>query len=273
MNEEFLKNTFEKIKKAVMALFVPVHSAGWVYVGSLAAATLFLWLTFEELGNVFFALTIISVIYFRAPARVVADNKNAILSPVDGVVDSVSEQEIPESGSKEKFKKLSVFVNFYNAKAIYAPADAEVLGVEKVDDADAKINIVKLKSKTHGEMAIVQNGCSMIPKSLVLNVLDKQKLSAGEEFGYLTFGQYIDLYFPKSAKINVKEGQRLTASETAIANSAADAKMALEIASATKKKPAVKKVAAKKKAPAKPATKKPAAKKTPAKKAALKKKS
>src|SRR3990172_13261774 len=76
-------------------LLVPVHPAGWPFIGIFAAAALILFQISSGPGALGFILMLWCVYFFRSPPRVTPVREGLIVSPADGTVQMIVEAPLP----------------------------------------------------------------------------------------------------------------------------------------------------------------------------------
>ena len=72
------------------SVLVPINRAGWPFIGLFAVVSLVLSAIAQPLGLVGAVLTLWCVYFFRDPDRVTPTRHGLIISPADGVVQSIT---------------------------------------------------------------------------------------------------------------------------------------------------------------------------------------
>lgn len=178
---------------------------GWLW--------LFLLLT---LGALVMAYLIIQ--FFRIPARTCVFEPKDIMCPADGEVVVIEETEENEY-FKDKRIQISIFMSPLNVHANYNP----ISGIIKYVKYHPGLFLVAWhpKSSTDNERSTVvtehESGqeilfrqiAGAVARRICYYVEPEQKVTTGEEFGFIKFGSRIDVFLPLDAKINVKIGDKV----------------------------------------------------------------
>jgi len=97
-------------------VLVPVHSAGWPFIVLFASVGILMTWMFAPLGFVGLVLTTWCIYFFRDPPRVTPDGDGLVISPADGVVQSIVQAAPPaelEMGPEPR-TRVAVFMNVFN---------------------------------------------------------------------------------------------------------------------------------------------------------------
>src|SRR5574343_236957 len=190
----------------------------------LFTATGWLWLfLLLTLGALVMAYLIIQ--FFRIPARTCVYDENDIFRPADGKVVVIEEVEEGEY-FKDKRIQISVFMSPMNVHANYN----QISGLVKYVKYHPGLFLVAWhpKSSTDNERSTVvvehSSGKEVLFRQIAGAVARRicyyvqlgQKVSTGEEFGFIKFGSRIDIFLPLDSQINVKIGDVVKAKLTKI---------------------------------------------------------
>lgn len=217
------------LKNALNRIVTPINKEGYFIIAVSAVITFLLLLISDFLGTVGILLTLFIIYFFRDPARVSPDDKNAVLASADGIVDQIEEVEAPKElklGTKEKFQRVSIFLNTFNVHVQRVPLSGKIEKLEYIQGKFLNITNDKyhednerqlcLMKTTHGLDVIFVQIAGMIARRIVCDLKEKQEVKAGDRFGCIKFGSRVDVYLPKEVKIKVKIGQTMIAGETVI---------------------------------------------------------
>ena len=258
-----MSNVISDLKKV---LLVPIHKEGYKFIAIFAAVSFFFALFNDILGLVGFVLTMWCAYFFRNPERFTIAAENDIISPADGVVNSVENNAIvpAELGldPKLKWSKISIFLNVFDVHVNRVPISGVVEKVcykegEFLSANDASASEKNERSsvivRTKNNQIIVFSQVAGLVARRILNELDEgQEVKAGELYGLIRFGSRTDIYLPENSNIKTLVGQKMIGGETIIAhlNNASTAKkidsVKVQNKKSTSKKPATKKTVAKK---------------------------
>ncbi len=213
------------------ALFSYFHREGHKFILGFGFVTiLFYLLGMDLLGVLGLILTIWCAYFFRDPERVTPTKEGLVISPADGVVQSVCEAVPPqelEMGDEPR-TRVSVFMNVFDVhvnripidgtiiKQVYTPGKFLNASLEKAS-VDNERHALLLKSRSGREIAFVQIA-GLVARRILCWADDGREYRAGERFGLIRFGSRVDVYLPKGVHAMVCVGQRAVAGETVIAN-------------------------------------------------------
>lgn len=203
-----------------------VAREGWLFIAiaflaAIGVTVLVGWLWSIPLWVIaFFVLQ-----FFRDPAREIPENKNAILAPADGRIVAIEKTEDPYL--KRDAIKISVFMNVFNVHSNRSPVDGEVQNKwyfpGKFINADLpkaslenERNALWIKADNGADVTCVQVA-GLIAKRIVCHIKASEHLRRGQRFGFIRFGSRVDVYLPLHIKINVNIGDKVSATETVLA--------------------------------------------------------
>lgn len=238
-----MSNLADAIKLATFA----IHKEGYKFIIIFALATAALAMVSDSLGLVGIVLTLWCIFFFRDPERVIPLDEKAVISPADGVVTKLEYGvNAPEDLGlgKEKFNKISVFLNVFNVHVNRVPVSGKVTKVSyregkflSANDDSASSenerNSAIIKTKDGTEIIFVQVA-GLVARRIISYLKEGQEVKAGDRYGIIRFGSRADLYLPQDVEIKVLIGQTMIGGETILAQIP------------DSKKPASKKPAAKK---------------------------
>ena len=209
-------------------IYFKIHSEGWIYVIFSFLLTIIFFPFFPYIALIFIFLTFFIIIFFRDPKRVVAVD-DMIVSPADGKITYIGESAAPkESNIKNKFLKISIFLNIFNVHINRVPTYGKV---EKICYVSGKFfnatldksskenerNIIVIK-KNNSDLIIVSQIAGLIARRIVCNLQKNDEILQGDRFGLIKFGSRVDLYLPLNYHTLVAVGQTVKGGETIISN-------------------------------------------------------
>ena len=169
---------------------------------------------------VFLALFVFS--FFRDPDRVIPAEPGAIVSPADGRVVVVTEEE----NAGRPGQRVSIFLAIWNVHVNRAPASGTIA---KMDYRPGKFlaamrerasfeneqNVFTLSTES-GEMVFKQIA-GLIARRVVSWKKQGNQVARGERIGLVRFGSRVDVWLPKGAEILVKVGENVKGGSSLIA--------------------------------------------------------
>lgn len=174
-------------------------------------------------------LSILVFYFFRNPTRVVPDGDNLVVSPADGIVDTISEVLPPEEleMSNKPMVRVSIFLSVLDVHVNRVPVSGKVTRIEynpgkfisattdKASD-DNERNSVAIETDNGVRIACVQIA-GLIARRIVCSVKENRPVKIGDELGIIKFGSRVDVYLPLGTELSVKVGQTCVGAETIIA--------------------------------------------------------
>ena len=214
--------------KSIRKMQFNIHNTGWVYLITSLILSFIFFPFFQILGIFFILLSFFIFYFFRDPIRSIP-KENFILSPADGIVTYVGEENLPINiDAKHKFIKISIFLNIFNVHVNRIPTHGII---EKINYIHGKfINATLNKSSKHNErniivikknnndFIVVTQIAGLIARRIVCNIKENQEVIKGHRFGIIKFGSRVDIYMPKNYKPLVSAGQTVIGGETILAN-------------------------------------------------------
>jgi len=169
---------------------------------------------------VFLALFVFS--FFRDPDRVIPAEPEAIVSPADGRVVVVTDEE----NAGRPGQRVSIFLAIWNVHVNRAPASGTIA---KMDYRPGKFlaamrerasfeneqNVFTLATES-GEMVFKQIA-GLIARRVVSWKKAGEQVMRGERIGLVRFGSRVDVWLPKGAEILVRVGENVKGGASVIA--------------------------------------------------------
>ncbi len=170
--------------------------------------------------TVLLALFIFS--FFRDPERVIPSEAGAVVSPGDGRVVVVTEEE----NAGRPGKRVSIFLAVWNVHVNRSPAAGMITKLEyrpgkflaamrERASVENEQNVFTL-STAAGEIVFKQIA-GLIARRVVSWKKAGDKVARGERIGLVRFGSRVDLWVPKEAEILVKVGENVKGGSSVLA--------------------------------------------------------
>lgn len=164
--------------------------------------------------------------FFRNPVIAVPRDEAAVLSPCDGKV-VVIEEIHDDRYFNGKVLQISIFMSPLNVHVNRNPISGTVKTAQYLPGKF--LMAFNPKSSTDNEMTyiVVDNGrhavgfkqiAGFLARRICYYVKDGDKVTQGEEFGFIKFGSRIDLLLPTNSQVHVKLGDVVLGGRTTIAN-------------------------------------------------------
>jgi phosphatidylserine decarboxylase len=160
--------------------------------------------------------------FFRDPERVIPGEPGAVVSPGDGRVVVVTEEE----NAGRPGKRVSIFLAVWNVHVNRSPAAGTITKMEyrpgkflaamrERASVENEQNVFTLATDA-GEMVFKQIA-GLIARRVVSWKKAGEKLARGERIGLVRFGSRVDLWVPKEAEILVKIGESVKGGSSVLA--------------------------------------------------------
>ncbi|TVR88351.1 MAG: phosphatidylserine decarboxylase family protein [Saprospirales bacterium] len=202
-----------------VSFFILLFGSGVVYYVEPAFAPIFALLGLIPLG--FFLQ------FFRNPRRVIPiRGEHLVYAPADGKVVAVEDTE-----EKEYFKdrriQVSIFMSPVNVHVNRAPISGVidffryhkgkylVAWHPKSSELNERTTVV---IKGENQTILLRQIAGMMAKRIKFYPSEGQKVTQGDQIGFITFGSRVDILLPTDAEVLVKNGDKVLGNEHVIAN-------------------------------------------------------
>jgi phosphatidylserine decarboxylase len=173
-------------------------------------------------GVVFVCLGLFVFSFFRDPERSIPGEAGLIVSPADGRVVVVKDEE----NKGRAGKRVSIFLAIWNVHVNRAPAAGTITGLEYKPgkflaawDEDASFQNeqnVFTQATEHGEIVYKQIA-GWVARRVVSWKRAGENVERGERIGLVRFGSRVDLWLPGEAEIVVKVGENVKGGSSVLA--------------------------------------------------------
>jgi len=184
------------------------------------AALFFHW---NGAGIVLVLLALFVFSFFRDPNRVIPSEPGAVVSPGDGRVVIIQDEDYDGRPGR----RVSIFLAVWNVHVNRAPCAGVITKMEyrpgkflaamrERASTENEQNIFTLSTEA-GEMVFKQIA-GLIARRVVSWKKAGDTVARGERIGLVRFGSRVDLWVPREAQILVKLGQNVKGGSTVVAN-------------------------------------------------------
>jgi phosphatidylserine decarboxylase precursor-related protein len=182
-------------------------------------------LVFAGFGRIFFITGILCILislfcvyFFRDPSIEITQGEGLILSPCNGTVLEVSENE--------KEQVIRVFLSVLDVHLQRSPVAGKVTNVEykpgkflKAMEPEAHIvneqNLITIENENG--TYLVKQVAGILARRCVAWVKPGDVLKTGDKIGVIKFSSQVDLHMPKNAAIKVKKDDKVVSGVTVFA--------------------------------------------------------
>lgn len=198
-------------------LKIPIAKEGYVFfIPTGIIALVLALLSFYWAAGIFFLLFLFIVYFFRDPERTIPQEKNAIVSPADGVVVEIVKENDPFMN--QPFTRVSIFLNVFDVHINRIPINGRI---EKMLYNKGKfMNAASPKASLDNEQTalLIDNGrhkivvkqiAGLIARRIVCWAKVDDEYHRGQRFGLIRFGSRTDLFIPEDCRLIVSKGDRV----------------------------------------------------------------
>lgn len=163
--------------------------------------------------------------FFRDPPRDIPQNPKAVLCPADGRIVVVGNAIDPYR--QREALKISVFMNVFNVHSQRSPVDGVVEKVEYHGGSflNAALDKASLENERNAVLAKLADGtevtfvqiAGLVARRILCYTRPGESLARGQRYGFIRFGSRVDVYLPLGSQPKVAIGDKVSASETVLA--------------------------------------------------------
>jgi phosphatidylserine decarboxylase len=187
---------------------------------ALGAAALFLRWTIPGIFLLFLAAFIFY--FFRDPERIIPADPGAIVSPADGRVVVVTDEE----NAGRPGKRMSIFLAIWNVHVNRSPATGTIsnmnyhpgkfsAAMRASASTDNEQNVINLATDA-GQITFKQIA-GLIARRVVCWKKPGDRVARGERIGLVRFGSRADLWLPSDSQLLVKVGDHVKGGSSIVA--------------------------------------------------------
>ena len=163
--------------------------------------------------------------FFRDPPRDIPQDPKAVLCPADGRIVVVG-KAIDPYRNREALK-ISVFMNVFNVHSNRSPVDGVVTKVDyfrgsfvnaalQKASLENERNAVSVRQSDGTEITFIQIA-GLVARRILCYAKPGDTLHRGQRYGFIRFGSRVDVYLPLTATVKVSIGDKVSATETILA--------------------------------------------------------
>jgi phosphatidylserine decarboxylase len=198
---------------------LPFCAAGAACIAGTAA------LGWMPLAAILGAGTLFTAWFFRNPARSVPQGPNLVVSPGDGRVLTVLEEDEPRF-LKERATRISIFLSPLNVHINRIPCEGTVRAVAHFAGKFMAANrpgatlhneqTAVLIETDAGHRVLCAQVAGYVARRIVTWLMPGERVLRGERYGLIRFGSRMDVYVPPTTRVQVSVGDRVWGGETVI---------------------------------------------------------
>jgi phosphatidylserine decarboxylase len=198
---------------------------GWPYLGAAILAAVLVTYFCGRWSIPVWLIALFVLQFFRDPPRTIPQQANAVLSPADGRI-VVVEKTLDPYASRESIK-ISVFMNVFNVHSNRSPVDGKIdlIKYSPGKFVNADLDKASLENERNGMVITTTDGkvvtcvqvAGLIARRILCYVKPGDALAKGQRYGFIRFGSRVDVYLPLTATPKVTVGDKVSATETILA--------------------------------------------------------
>lgn len=206
---------------------------GYIFAFSAFLISVFAFMFSWGLGMLGLFIASFMCYFFRDPIRIVPILDDVLLSPADGIVTSIYDDELEffesdNTSVKRNFKCVRIALNIFNVHVNRMPCDCKINAIKyqtgsfspiinSVDPKKNERNEIFIEDKNGNGIIVVQQ-VGMFARRIVCSVATGQNIKIGDRIGLMKFGSMMAVYFPHNFNLKIANGQTVVAGETIIAS-------------------------------------------------------
>lgn len=204
----------------------PIAQEGVPFLAAAMVPSAAAWaLGWTAAGALFGAVALFTGWFFRNPSRRIPGGPNLIVSPGDGRVLAVAEEEEPRF-LKERAVRVSIFLSPLNVHINRTPCAGTVrtvgytpgrfLVASRPEATLQNEQTAALIETDAGSRILCVQVAGYVARRIVCWLSEGERVDRGERYGLIRFGSRMDLYVPVGTQVRVRAGDRVTGGESII---------------------------------------------------------
>ena len=177
------------------------------------------------LGTVVGAGALFTAWFFRNPSRSVPQAPDLVVSPGDGRILAVMEEDEPRF-LKERAVRVSIFLSPLNVHINRIPCEGTVTAMAHfpgkflvASSAGATLEneqTAVLIETDKGYRVLCVQVAGYVARRIVTWLIPGERVARGERYGLIRFGSRMDVYLPVNTEIKVRVGDQVRGGESVI---------------------------------------------------------
>jgi phosphatidylserine decarboxylase len=192
------------------------------HIGSMIVATA------GVLGGLWVLFILFTLYFFRDPDPAPPADKNLVIAPGHGKVDTIDTTTVDEFMGGE-CQRVSIFLSVFNVHVQNSPLAGRIAFIKHTPGQ--YLNAMRADCAKHNENVLigfesaepagakigVRLIAGLIARRIVPFIAQNDVVERGERMSLIQFGSRVDVYLPKNAKVKVKLGDRVVGGKTVLA--------------------------------------------------------
>lgn len=198
-----------------------IAKEGWLFILIVVLLGLILLYIFYPAAAIPVWILLIPLVYFfRDPHRAIPASPTAIVSPVEGVVESI--KTVHDHWLDRDAIRVRIRMGYSNTYSIRSPMEGNILNCWSSEPATLGSN-----DKIHRHSFWIQSDegddvltviyLGKLTSRLHSYIHPGERVGQGQRCGYFIFGGVVEVYFPVTSKIKVKQGDVVQSGSSVLA--------------------------------------------------------
>jgi len=202
-----------------------IAKEGWLYLVVIGVLAFIV----HRIGGLFLSwplwlFFVFTLQFFRDPQRIVPLGKDLVISPADGRIVVVEKAHDPYANREAL--KISVFMNVFNVhsnrcavsglikQVTYFPGKFFNASIDKASTENERNAVV---IDANGKIVTLVQIAGLVARRILCYIHVNDRVKRGERYGFIRFGSRVDVYLPLEAEPLVSVGEKVFATNTALA--------------------------------------------------------
>lgn len=167
-----------------------------------------------------------TILFFRKPNRPIEFINNGIISPADGLVVAVQEEQETEFFNDKRIR-ISIFMSGKDVHINWLPVSGNINYFKYYsgkhlfarNPKSSKLNehtSIGIETE-NGNQLLIKQIAGVMARRVVSYAQPGQVFTQGDELGFIKLGSRVDLFLPMNCKVDVTPGQKVTGRQTLLA--------------------------------------------------------
>ena len=173
----------------------------------------------------FWALALLTLQFFRDPARPISEKNGTLLAPADGKITSID--KLIDPYRQQLALRICIKTGILNIHSNRSPIDGNIERIEYRSDgnhqtpqattAPREEHNALLAKTSHGHAFTIVQRASTLAGRIYCYPRAGDNLKRGQRYGFTSLGAKVDVYLPLDAKVCVSIGDKVSVTSTILA--------------------------------------------------------
>jgi len=203
---------------------IPIAKEGYIFIIPLLLMTILSCaLSYQWVAGLFGLGFLFVTWFFRDPERPIPNEPNVIVSPADGKVTEIVTENDPING--ETCTRVTIFLNVFNVHVNRVPVAGTIEDVRYNPGKFLAAFNPKASMENEQSIILINTGkvkvlvkqiAGLIARRIICWPDKGDKYELGQRYGLIRFGSRVDILLPKSTKLSVTCGDKVSGGRSII---------------------------------------------------------